>query len=65
MAYTPPPSPGTLRTPRDMALKMGTMPSGFSAPMAPDIEAPKAQLLGPQISYEGGPINPAKPFALK
>lgn len=65
MAYTPPPSPGKLRTPRDRALQIGTDASGFTAPMAPDIEAPIARDIGPQISYTGGAINPAKPFALK
>lgn len=64
-AYTPPPSPGRLRTPRDRALEIGTDRAGFTAPMAPDIEAPQVQLLGPQLSYQGGPINPSTPFTLK
>lgn len=66
-AYVPPPSPGTLRTPRDRALEIGTMRSGFEAPMAPDISMPMATPTpaGGPFSYEGGALNPATPFNIK
>lgn len=72
MAYTPPPSPGELRSSRKRALEIGTNPSGFQ-PANYDAQAgtPTGQTGGtyreqpPQITQVGGPINPSKPFGLK
>lgn len=63
-AYTPPPSPGGLRSPRDRALEIGTVRTGFMGGEAPDITMPKAQEIGPQLSYQGGAINPSTPFTI-
>lgn len=71
MPYTPPPSPGALRSPRKRALEIGTALSGFPEPMAFDTQAgvPSAmaggtyQTQGPFISERGGPINAPTPFA--
>lgn len=73
MAYTPPPSPGALRSPRKRALEIGTASSGF--PTAPDYDAQAGaptsmaggtyRELPPHISPTGGSINPSKPFGLK
>lgn len=66
-AYVPPPSPGALRSPRNRALEIGTVRSGFEMGQAPDITMPRAVPTPamPQLSYEGGAINPAAPFTVK
>ena len=74
-AYTPPPSPGDLRSPRNRALEIGTERAGFGdqmpydtqagVPMVPGMPTGIARDIGPQLSYVGGAINPAAPFALK
>jgi len=71
MPYTPPPSPGALRSPRKRALEIGTSPSGFPDSIAFDMQAgvPASmaggtyQSQGPFVSERGGPINAPTPFA--
>lgn len=74
-AYTPPPSPGPLRSSRKQALAMGTDPQGFGGQIDYDVQAGVPRLPGmptgaattlpPQLSYEGGAVNPSTPFVLK
>lgn len=66
-AYVPPPSPGTLRTPRNRALEIGTERTGFSMGEAPDLTMPMATPTpaGGPFSYQGGAVNPATPFTVK
>lgn len=74
-AYTPPPSPGDLRSSRKRALQIGTDPRGFAdqidydvqagVPRLPGMPTGQATSLPPQLSYEGGAVNPSTPFALK
>lgn len=71
-AYTPPPSPGGLRSPRKQALAMGTDPAGFQGgleydaqagvPVLPGMPLGTYQSLPPQISSVGGAINTPTPF---
>lgn len=72
MAYIPPPSPGTLTSPRKRALEIGTAPSGFQPePIAFDTQAGVPQAMsgghyveqGPFLTAEGSPINTPTPFA--
>jgi hypothetical protein len=72
MSYTPPPSPGSLRSPRKRALEIGTDRMGFEpGPMEYHTQAgvPMAasggtyQSAGPFVSTQGGPINTPTPFA--
>ena len=68
-----PTSPGSLRSPRTQALKMGTDPRGFEGQMPYDAHAgipmgtpsagQKYQSAGPFLSESGGPINTPTPFA--
>lgn len=71
-AYTPPRSPGNLRSPRNRALEIGTTLAGFQGglqydaqagvPVLPGMPLGIARELPPQISQEGGPINTPVPF---
>lgn len=72
MSYTPPSSPGSLRSPRSRALEIGTNPQGFGeGPMPYHTQAgvPAAvsggtyQSQGPFVSESGSPINTPTPFA--
>jgi hypothetical protein len=72
MAYTPPPSPGSLRSPRKRALEIGTDKMGFQPDHIPfDTQAgvPVAmaggtyQSQGPFVGGPGGAINTPTPFA--
>jgi hypothetical protein len=73
-AYTPPPSPGTLRSSRNIALAKGTSREGFAGvagydaaagvPVLPGVTTSgHYQELAPQISTSGSPINTSTPFA--
>lgn len=73
-AYTPPPSPGSLRSSRKRALEMGTERSGFQGVVGYDSQAGVPQVAGvttsghyveqpPMISSVGGSINTPMPFA--
>lgn len=66
-AYVPPPSPGDLRSPRNRALEIGTVRSGFDMGQAPDITMPRATPTPalPQITSQGSAINPSTPFTVK
>ena len=73
-AYTPPPSPGALRSSRKRALEIGTERSGFQGVAEYDAQA-GVPLVGtvttkghyveqkPMTSAVGSPINPSTPFA--
>ena len=72
-AYTPPPSPGTLRSSRKIALEKGTSRGGFAGvadydsaagvPVLPGVTTSgHYQELAPQISTSGSPINTPTPF---
>lgn len=72
-AYTPPPSPGALRSSRKRALEIGTERAGFQGGVGYDAQAGVPLISGvttaghyvelpPQISTAGGAINPATPF---
>lgn len=73
-AYTPPPSPGTLRSSRKRALEMGADRSGFQGAVGYDAQAGVPMIAGvttsghyveqpPMISQAGGPHNTPTPFA--
>lgn len=73
-AYTPPPSPGGLRSSRKRALEIGTNPSGFAGQVGYDAHAGVPLVQGvttaghykeqpPMISGAGGAINTSVPFA--
>ncbi len=73
-AYTPPPSPGTLRSSRKRALEIGTERTGFQGVMPYDAQAGVPVMAGvttsghyveqkPMISTAGGAINTATPFS--
>ena len=73
-AYTPPPSPGTLRSSRNRALEIGTSREGFQGVAEYDSQAGVPKLPGvttsghyvelpPQVSTAGAPINTRNPFA--
>lgn len=73
-AYTPPPSPGPLRSSRKIALEKGTSREGFAGVAGYDAVAGVPMLAGvttsghyqelpPQISTSGGPLNTSVPFA--
>lgn len=73
-AYTPPPSPGGLRSSRTRALEIGTERSGFQGGVGYDAHAGVPMVQGvttaghyveqrPMISTAGGAINTSVPFA--
>lgn len=70
-AYTPPPSPGTLRSSRKRALEIGTERSGFEGTIPYDATAgvPVGASTGhyvqrpPAVGGPGGSINTPTPFA--
>jgi len=73
-AYTPPPSPGTLRSSRKRALEIGTDRAGFQGVASYDANAGVPVMPGvttsghyveqkPMISTAGSAINTATPFA--
>lgn len=74
-AYTPPPSPGTLRSSRTQALKMGTAPAGFEGqidydtqagvPRLPGMPTGQARGIDPQVTTAGRAVGIATPFTLK
>lgn len=70
--YIPPPSPGTLTSPRKRALEIGTAMGGFQpAEMPYDTQAGVPAAMsgghyveqGPFVSEQGSPINTPTPFA--
>jgi len=72
-AYTPPPSPGALRSSRNRALEIGTTREGFQGGVSYDAQAGVPVLPGvttaghyveqpPMVGGPGGPINTPKPF---
>ena len=72
-AYTPPPSPGDLRSSRKRALEIGTERAGFQGGVGYDARAGVPMVAGvttsghyvelpPQISTAGSPINTTTPF---
>ncbi len=72
-AYTPPPSPGGLRSSRKRALEIGTERSGFQGGVEYDARAGVPKMPGvttaghyveqpPMISTAGSPINTSTPF---
>lgn len=73
-AYTPPPSPGTLRSSRKRALEIGTERSGFAGAVGYDAAAGVPMVPGvttaghyveqkPMVGGPGGSINTPTPFA--
>lgn len=73
-AYTPPPSPGALRSSRKRALEIGTERSGFQGVAGYDAAAGVPMVSGvttsghyveqpPMISTKGSAINTTTPFA--
>lgn len=73
-AYTPPPSPGALRSSRKIALQKGTSREGFAGVAGYDAAAGVPMVgtvttsghyveLPPQISSSGSPVNTPVPFA--
>lgn len=73
-AYTPPPSPGTLRSSRNRALEIGTDRAGFQGGVAYDAAAGVPVVAGvttaghyvempPMVGGAGGAVNTSVPFA--
>lgn len=73
-AYTPPPSPGTLRSSRNRALEIGTTREGFQGGVGYDAAAGVPMVQGvttsghyvempPMVGGPGGSINTPTPFA--
>lgn len=70
-AYTPPPSPGALRSSRKRALEIGTERGGFQGGVSYDARAgvPTGASTGyyeekpPAVGGPGGSINTPTPFA--
>ncbi len=73
-AYTPPPSPGPLRSSRKRALEIGTERSGFQGGVGYDANAGVPQIANvttsghyveqkPMVGGAGGSINTPVPFA--
>ena len=73
-AYTPPPSPGDLRSSRKRALEIGTERAGFQGGVGYDARAGVPMVSGvttaghyveqpPMVGGPGGAINPPTPFA--
>lgn len=72
-AYTPPRSPGALRSSRNRALEIGTTREGFQGGVGYDSRAGVPEIAGmttsghyveqpPAVGGPGGPINTPKPF---
>lgn len=74
-AEKPMPSPGSLRSPRNRALEIGTTPAGFATGVPYDIAAgiPASAKVGlgqrytepaPLVHAAGGPVSQTVPFTL-